>query len=182
MRPQLLPTNEITLAEARRLESTKWWDGHEPMTVALSQARQARICMPFGEFKIACEKALGELLTDSAFASQEGLIRMLERHDAGVGGDALDATWTKKPQYETRTFEEHLVHVAEEAAELAMEALTLARMVGKIQRFGLDHAHPDTPDATNRANLWALLPKVASEAADLRLAAARLFARLGETP
>jgi hypothetical protein len=75
----LLPTHDIDIDEAQRLQATKWWHGHSVVDIAMAQARQPRLCMPFGEFRAACEAVIGEPLSDIAFTNPEGLVRMLEQ-------------------------------------------------------------------------------------------------------
>lgn len=68
----------LSKLEANAFAASQWWTKHDNATVALAQARQPTLCMPFGLFKETCEAVLGEILTDSAFVF-ETLAPMLER-------------------------------------------------------------------------------------------------------
>lgn len=99
---------------------------------------------------------------------------------SGSRADAFDTRWTKKPEYETLNFEDHLGHFIEETDELTIEALTASKTIGKILRFGEDNLPERLQGATNLDELARVLPKITTEAADLRLSSARLLARVRE--
>jgi hypothetical protein len=78
----LIPSHEITQDEAVALVGTRWWVDKPHRDVALSQLHQSRLCMPFGDFHLACEKAAGCSIWTHEFAEPARIIAMIE----GQGG------------------------------------------------------------------------------------------------
>ena len=74
---------EMTEEQAIRLAKTQWWKVCDPVAVALLQLFQDRLCMNFGDFHAALEKALGRSVWTHELAKveriQEEFISKLER-------------------------------------------------------------------------------------------------------
>lgn len=64
-------SNEITRKEAIELGESGWWKNMPAKDVALAQLQQDRLCMDFGDFHAAVEKALGYSVFSSEFGSQQ---------------------------------------------------------------------------------------------------------------
>jgi hypothetical protein len=58
----------MTAEEAIKLSETKFWEHMSPKDVAAFQLNEKRLCMPFGVFREAVEKALGRPVSAHEFA------------------------------------------------------------------------------------------------------------------
>ena len=59
----------MTKEEAVALYQSKWWEGRTPEEITGFQLFEERLCMPFGEFHEAVEKALGRPVYTHEFGS-----------------------------------------------------------------------------------------------------------------
>lgn len=64
---------ELTREQAIALVETRWWVGKPDREVAEFQLHVKRLCMPFGEFHDAVERALGRAVFTHEFADAERL-------------------------------------------------------------------------------------------------------------
>lgn len=64
---------ELTRDQALQLFESGWWKGLEPRRVVEFQLFTSRLCMPFGDFHEAVEKALGRSVWTHEFAFSDAL-------------------------------------------------------------------------------------------------------------
>lgn len=88
---------EITREQAEKLFESKFWESMAPEEIAQFQLTTERLCMPFGVFHKAVEKALG---------------RPVFTHEFGLDRDGLIAELLKERP--PATFEEVLALIPEE--------------------------------------------------------------------
>ena len=71
---------EMTSAEAKALAlaEPKWWESLPARDVALAQLDQDRLCMDFGDFHEAVEKAIGRSVWSHEFVNHEHLAREID--------------------------------------------------------------------------------------------------------
>lgn len=63
----------LTKEQAIALAKTEWWKGLDSRKVVLFQLWTERLCMDFGDFQLAMEKALGRPVWTHEFADAESL-------------------------------------------------------------------------------------------------------------
>lgn len=66
-----IPSGDLTVEQAQAYERSQWWKGKPAHEIVLVQLQLDRICMPFGEFRTLADRATGQMLCDSAFATEE---------------------------------------------------------------------------------------------------------------
>lgn len=64
----------MTRDEALALLETKWWLSKTPHEIATFQLNEPRLCMPFGDFQEAVEKALGRGVFTHEFVDPKSLL------------------------------------------------------------------------------------------------------------
>lgn len=68
---------EMTEEEAVKFYKSNWWEDYSDEYVALVQLSQSRLCMPFGEFHLRCERAAGVSIWSHEFIKPELISRMI---------------------------------------------------------------------------------------------------------
>jgi hypothetical protein len=63
----------LTKEEAIAKAQSGWWKGKTPQEIVSFQLYEDRLCMPFGEYHAAIEKALGRPVWTHEFADPEHL-------------------------------------------------------------------------------------------------------------
>ena len=68
----------MTKKEAVAMFNSGWWKTKTPVEIAAFQLNEERLCLPFHEFHIAVEKALGRSVYKHEFADRDALVAELE--------------------------------------------------------------------------------------------------------
>ena len=83
----------MTRQEALRLVESRFWESMTPAEIAQFQLNEDRLCMPFGVFQAAVERALGRSVVTYEFGfNRDGLKAELLRaiEAAGDGGGSKE--------------------------------------------------------------------------------------------
>ena len=69
---------KLTESDAAAMGATGWWKELPARDVALAQLQQDRLCMSFGDFHLAVEKATGRSVFSHEFVNAEHLAREID--------------------------------------------------------------------------------------------------------